>query len=120
MLEHRFGSYQSWVGFCSTRLLQWLLLLVPPGPGFAGPALRGANLAKYVLVQAADGYRAVFALPELDPEFARTVVLLAYEANGKPLAAGEGPYRVVVPADRKHARWVREVTAVKVLISNAN
>ena len=80
-----------------------------------GPALRGANLSKYVLVEAADGYRAVFALPELDPEFARAVVLVAYQADGKPLPAGEGPVRLVVPADKKHARWVRQVAAIKVL-----
>ena len=34
-----------------------------------GEALRGAQLSKFVLVEAADGYRAVFALPELDPAF---------------------------------------------------
>lgn len=82
-----------------------------------GSALRGENLAKYVLVEAADGYQAVFALPELDPEFAREVVLVAYQADGKPLPAGEGPFRLVVPADKKHARWVREVAAVKVLFA---
>jgi DMSO/TMAO reductase YedYZ molybdopterin-dependent catalytic subunit len=82
-----------------------------------GPALRGENLAKYVLVEAADGYQAVFALPELDPEFAREVVLVAYQADGKPLPAGEGPVRLVVAADKKHARWVREVAAIKVLFA---
>ncbi|MBD0258588.1 MAG: molybdopterin-dependent oxidoreductase [Cytophagales bacterium] len=82
-----------------------------------GPALRGENLAKYVLVEAADGYQAVFALPELDPEFAREVALVAYQADGKPLPAGEGPFRLVVPADKKHARWVREVAAIKVLFA---
>ncbi|CAA9259525.1 MAG: hypothetical protein AVDCRST_MAG56-2458 [uncultured Cytophagales bacterium] len=82
-----------------------------------GAALRGKNLAKYVLVEAADGYQAVFALPELDPEFAREVVLVAYQADGKPLPAGEGPIRLVVPADKKHARWVREVAAIKVLFA---
>ena len=82
-----------------------------------GPALRGENLAKYVLVEAADGYQAVFALPELDPEFAREGVLVAYQADGKPLPAGEGPIRLVVPADKKHARWVREVASIKVLFA---
>ncbi len=82
-----------------------------------GPALRGENLAKYVLVEAADGYQAVFALPELDPEFAREAVLVAYQVDGKPLPAGEGPVRLVVPADKKHARWVREVAAIKVLFA---
>lgn len=34
-----------------------------------GEKLRGAQLAKFILVEAADAYRAVFALPELDPAF---------------------------------------------------
>ncbi len=81
-----------------------------------GPALRGEHLSKYVLVEAADGYRAVFALPELDPEFAREVVLVAYQVDGQALPAGEGPFRLVAPADKKHARWVRQVAAIKVLL----
>jgi DMSO/TMAO reductase YedYZ molybdopterin-dependent catalytic subunit len=82
-----------------------------------GPALRGEHLAKYVLVEAADGYRAVFALPELDPEFAREAVLVAYQVDGRPLPAGEGPFRLVVPADKKQARWVRQATVIKVLLA---
>src|SRR6218665_2111895 len=34
-----------------------------------GGKLRGENLTKAVLVQAADGYEVVYSLPELDPEF---------------------------------------------------
>jgi hypothetical protein len=45
--------------------------------GALGPAPRGEHLAKYVLVEAANGYRAVFALLELEPEFARKAVLVA-------------------------------------------
>jgi hypothetical protein len=80
-----------------------------------GKALRGKNLTKYVLVQAEDGYQAVFSLPELDPEFAKEVVLLAYLVDGKPLAAGEGPFRIVAPADKKQARWVRQLVSIQVL-----
>src|ERR1700721_2201047 len=34
-----------------------------------GDSLRGKRLASYLLVEAADDYKVVFALPELDPEF---------------------------------------------------
>jgi DMSO/TMAO reductase YedYZ molybdopterin-dependent catalytic subunit len=34
-----------------------------------GERLRGANMASYVLAEAQDGYRVIFALPELDPAF---------------------------------------------------
>lgn len=80
-----------------------------------GAQLRGENLAKYVLVTAADNYQVLYALPELDPEFTDDVVLLATAVDGKPLQQGEGPFRLVNPADKKHARWIREIKNIKVL-----
>ena len=49
---------------------------------------------RYLVVEAADGYRAVFALPELDPAFSDRVILLADRRDGKPLDGKEGPLRV--------------------------
>ena len=74
-----------------------------------GAKLRGSNMALYLLVEAADGYRVVFALPELDPAFTERVVLLADHRDGQPLATAEGPLRLVVPDEKRHARWVRQV-----------
>ncbi|HEV3345002.1 MAG TPA: molybdopterin-dependent oxidoreductase [Pirellulales bacterium] len=79
-----------------------------------GKELRGKMLARYVLVKAADDYRVVFALPEVDPESTTQVVLVADRRDGKPLDAKEGPYRLVVPAEKKHARWVRQVIQISV------
>ena len=82
-----------------------------------GKDLRGENLAKYVLVKASDGYEVVFSLPEIDPEFSEKIILLAYEVDGKPLAANEGPFRLVVPQDKKHARWIRQLNSIQILFS---
>jgi DMSO/TMAO reductase YedYZ molybdopterin-dependent catalytic subunit len=82
-----------------------------------GSQLRGKNLLKYVEVRAADGYEVIFALPEIDPEFTAQTILLAYEVDGKPLPKGEGPFRLVVPNDKKHARWIREITTITVTFS---
>jgi hypothetical protein len=79
-----------------------------------GQELRGKNLAKYVLVKAADGYRVVFSLTEVDTESTGQVVLLADRRDDRPLDAKEGPYRIVLPAEKKHARWVRQVTTIAV------
>ena len=79
-----------------------------------GTELRGANMALYLLVDAADDYRVVFALPELDPAFTERVVLLADHRDGQPLAAAEGPLRLVVPDEKRHARWVRQVRSCTV------
>jgi len=74
-----------------------------------GEKLRGSNMALYLLVEAADGYRVVFALPELDPAFTERVVLLADHRDGQLLATTEGPLRLVVPDEKRQARWVRQV-----------
>jgi hypothetical protein len=79
-----------------------------------GQDLRGPALATYLVVEAADGYRAVFALPELDPAFTDRVILLADRRDGKPLDEREGPLRIVVPGEKRAARWVRQVVALKV------
>src|SRR5580765_1186677 len=80
-----------------------------------GKDLRGEALAKYLLVEAADGYKAVFALPELDTEFTDRLVVLADLKDGKPLSADDGPFQIIVPNEKKHARWVRQVTWLRVI-----
>jgi len=79
-----------------------------------GTKLRGENLAKYILIQATDGYEVVYSLAEVDPEFTDQIVLLITEKDGKPLPPGEGPYRIIAPNDKKQARWIREVRVIKV------
>jgi hypothetical protein len=79
-----------------------------------GEQLRGDRLALYVVVEAADGYRVVFALPELDAAFTDRVVLLADRRDEPPLPAAEGLLRLVVPAEQRRARWVRQVVALSV------
>ena len=82
-----------------------------------GAQLWGENLAKYVLVKASDGYEVIFSLPEIDPEFTTNTILIAFEVDGVPLPKGEGPFRMISPGDKKHARWVREITSIRVLFS---
>lgn len=79
-----------------------------------GPELRGENLTKFVIVKAADGYEVLFALPELDPEYATRTIVLADSVDGGALAQGVGPYRMVVPGEKKPARWIREVRSIEV------
>ena len=79
-----------------------------------GTALRGPAVALYLVVEASDGYRAVFALPELDPAYTDRVVLLADRRDRAAMKAPEGPLRVVVPGEKRHARWVRQVITLRV------
>jgi hypothetical protein len=80
-----------------------------------GESLKGKRLASCLLVEAADGYRAVIALPEIDPAFTDKQIVLAFLKNGKPLDDHEGPYRIVIPDEKRMARWVRQVTMLKIV-----
>ena len=80
-----------------------------------GESMKGKRLTNCLLVEAADGYRAVIALPELDPAFTDKQTLLAFLRDGKPLGEKEGPYRIVIPDEKRMARWVRQVTTLKIV-----
>lgn len=79
-----------------------------------GRQLKGENLAKYLLVTCADGYQVVFSLAELDSSFTDRVVILADQLEGKPLPAGTGPFRMIVPGEKKPARNSFQVVALTV------
>lgn len=81
----------------------------------AGKAIHGAVLTQAVLATAADGYQVVFALPEIDADFAPQTILLADRRDGQPLPAHDGPYQLVVPLEKKPARWVRQLTGLRVV-----
>jgi len=83
----------------------------------SGEALRGKSLALYARISAADGYRAVFALAELDPAFRTDVAIVTASCDGHALDAKDGPFRLVVPGEKRPARWVRQVTAIDLLRS---
>jgi len=80
-----------------------------------GSSLRGPRLTEALMVEAADSYKVVFALAEVDPDFATREILLAYQRDGKPLDAKEGPLRIVAPGDKRPACWVRQITTLRVV-----
>lgn len=82
--------------------------------GWPLPPLRGKLLLATLRVSAADGYAVVFALPELDPAFTAAEALVCFERDGGALSDQEGPFRVVVPGEKRHARWVRRVVELLV------
>lgn len=80
-----------------------------------GDSLRGPALATYVLIEAADGYRALFALAELDAGFTDRLFLLADRKDGAALTPKDGPFQLIVPDEKRPARWVRQVRRVRVV-----
>jgi len=79
-----------------------------------GETLRGKSLDYAVRVGAADGYHVVFALAELDPAMRDAVPIVTARCNGAALDEKDGPFRVVVPGDKRPARWIRQVQGVEI------
>lgn len=71
---------------------------------------RRARVHRTVIVTGRDGYTAVLALAEIDPEFEGKEALLAYRRNGQPMAGHT--LRLVVPGDRYGGRSVRDVVRI--------
>ena len=69
-----------------------------------------------LLITGQDGYVAVLAMAEIAPEFEGKQAILATTADGKPL---DGHLRLVVPADRRGGRSVRDVVRIEIVSPEA-
>jgi hypothetical protein len=76
-------------------------------------ALRGAALQRGIMVRARDGYAVLFSLGELDPGTGAEPAIIATQCDGKQIGPEEGPYRLVVPNDKRPARSVRQVESIE-------
>jgi len=80
-----------------------------------GPRLHGKPMQAFVVVTGKDGYRAVLSIAETDPSFRDAPIILADRIKTGPLAAEEGPLRLVIDADARPDRGVRQVLSVAVV-----
>ena len=80
-----------------------------------GEKLRGPLMTSYVIVEAEDGYRVVFALAELDSAFLDSQILVADAVDGAPIGPKQGPFRLVAPHEKRPARWVRMLKSITVV-----
>lgn len=84
--------------------------------GVPSPKASGRQRAvMYIKLTGADGQSAVLALVDVDPSFSKRLVLVADRRNGQPLDAAEGPWRVFIPDDLRHARWIRGLAAIEIV-----
>lgn len=89
-------------------------LLAHAGVDF-GSGMRGKQLSTYVAALASDGYEVVYALAELDPTIADSGILIADKREGQPLAANEGPLRLIAPHDKRPARSLKMLQEIDVV-----
>ena len=96
---------QSYSGVPVTDLLT--RLGVPDKP-------RGRDFRIYLVAVGSDGYEAVYSLGEVTPDVHDGTVLVADAVDGKPLPAA-GPLQLVATGEKRPARWVRSLVAIRVL-----
>jgi hypothetical protein len=80
-----------------------------------GSDLRGKRTPTVAIFEATDGYRVVLSLVEIDPSTTDRLAVVADEQDGKPLDARLGPYRLVIPGDKREVRWIRNVRTIRVV-----
>jgi hypothetical protein len=73
----------------------------------------GKDLRLYLLAEGADGYGVVFAVAEANPDVHIGNVIVADSMDGKPLA-DDGVFKLVLEGEKRPARWVRNLTTIKV------
>ena len=59
----------------------------------------------------------MLSIAEVDPSFREGPVILADRREAGPLTAEEGPWRLVISADIRPDRGVRQVESIKVVIA---
>jgi len=81
--------------------------------------LRGSAMAMYVLAEASDGYRVVYALAELDSDFQDCDVIIADTMGGAPLGEKQGPFKMVAPHDKRPARSIRMLKSITMVTARS-
>jgi hypothetical protein len=72
-------------------------------------------MATYVLVEAADNYRVVFSLAELNSSIQDSEIIVADTMDGAPIPGALGPFRLVAPHEKRPARWVEMIKSLTVV-----
>ena len=64
------------------------------------------KLSMFVVATGSDGYQAVIAWGEIDPDFGNQPIMVAYDEKGAPIADDQGGLRLIVPGDGSGGRYV--------------
>jgi hypothetical protein len=75
---------------------------------------RGKQFKIYLVAVGSDGYEVVYSLGEVTPDVHDATVLVADSEDGKPIA-DDGPLKMVATGEKRPARWVRNLVAIRVL-----
>jgi hypothetical protein len=74
----------------------------------------GKEFRLYLEAEGADGYVVVYSVAEVTPDVHDGTVIVADTLDGKPIG-DDGPLKLVATGEKRPARWVRSLVAVRVL-----
>jgi len=77
---------------------------------------RGKEFRVYLVAEGSDGYQVVYSIGEVTPDVHEGTAMVADALEGKPI--GEtGPLQLVLTGDKRPARWVHNLVAIRVRVA---
>jgi hypothetical protein len=73
----------------------------------------GKDFRLYLVAEGSDGYQVVYSVAEVAPDVHDGAVIVADALDGKPIA-DDGPLKLVAAGEKRPARWVRNLVAIRV------
>lgn len=73
----------------------------------------GKDLRLYLVAEGSDGYQVVYSGAEVTPDVHDATVIVADTLDGKPITE-DGPLKLVATGEKRPARWVRNLVAIRV------
>jgi Oxidoreductase molybdopterin binding domain len=73
----------------------------------------GKDFRLYLVAEGSDGYQVVYSVGEVTPDVHDATVMVADSLDGKPITAS-GPLQLVATGEKRPARWVRNLVAIRV------
>jgi len=77
------------------------------------PDQKNDTLSLYIVATGSDGYQAIIAYGDIDPNYGNQPIMVAYAQDGKPLTDAT-PIRLVVPGDSHGGRYVSNLVSLEV------
>ena len=77
------------------------------------PDQKNDTLSLYIVATGSDGYQAIIAYGDIDPNFGNQPIMVAYAQDGKPLTDSV-PLRLVVPGDSHGGRYVSNLVNLEI------
>jgi hypothetical protein len=76
----------------------------------------GKEFQLYLVAKGSDGYEVVYSIGEITPDVHDATVMVADSLDGKPIT-DSGPLKLVATGEKRPARWVRNLVAIRVMMA---